>query len=158
MAREAAEDAREADDFKALRKAQALASASTTPTPSPGVTDIPTMPIPDASDVPAPLRMVLAEPARGRIVHLAVFEEVGELAVLRDAGLLDIISLADLTVTHHIDLDAACTSEKDRRRIPSLWAWSRVHLAAREEVGFIFTCQRTNSSGNTARRAWRAVA
>ncbi|WOO76901.1 WD repeat-containing protein 7 [Vanrija pseudolonga] len=81
-----------------------------------------------------PVRIVLPYPGRGKIVDLAVLEEVGELVVLRDAGLLDVISLSTLQLTTHVELDdAAPPTNSKTPLLHTTWLWRRVHLAAREE-------------------------
>ncbi|GMK53714.1 hypothetical protein CspeluHIS016_0103000 [Cutaneotrichosporon spelunceum] len=128
MALNEAEDAREAEEARQLKAAEprvAAATARTTPRLEGKAKD-------------APVRIVLPEPGRGSIVDLAVLEEVNELVVLRDVGLLDVITLSTLQLITHVSLDHAAppTATGEVNRTPCLapsWLWRRVHLAAREE-------------------------
>lgn len=144
MAREEAQDAKEAEDLKIVGKTaeRTMASSPVTPLASApaSVAGELTGPLSPPIKELAPLRIVLPNPGRGQIVQLAVFESVGELVVLRDVGLLDVISLSDLQLTRHIDLDAATISTSKQRtpRLEPAWLWQRVHLAAREEVSVVY--------------------
>ncbi|BEJ14047.1 hypothetical protein CspHIS471_0312210 [Cutaneotrichosporon sp. HIS471] len=128
MALNEAEDAREVEEARQLKAAEprmAAATAHATPRLEPKAKE-------------APVRIVLPEPGRGSIVDLAVLEEVNELVVLRDVGLLDVITLSTLQLITHVSLDHAAppTATGDANRTPRLapsWLWRRVHLAAREE-------------------------
>lgn len=127
MARNEAEDARELEEARQLKAAEPRVAAATSHT----------TPYLETSKE-EPVRIVLPEPGRGNIVDLAVLEEVNELVVLRDVGLLDVITLSTLQLITHVSLDHAAppTATGERNRTPRLapsWLWRRVHLAAREE-------------------------
>lgn len=131
MARNEAEDAREAEETRQLLAAEPRAAAAA------ATDDGRSTPRPENAKE-APVRIVLPEPGRGSIVDLAVLEEVNELVVLRDVGLLDVITLSTLQLITHVSLDHAAppTATGEVNRTPRLapsWLWRRVHLAAREE-------------------------
>lgn len=136
MKHEEREDAKEAGDFEAVKKAhQAVNTAPATPkTVNSAPFSEPRTPPPTGNDM-NPVRIVLPEPGRGSIVDLALLEEIGELVVLRDVGLLDVLNLETLQLTTHVSLDHVVAP--GTARTPLLahsWLWRRVHLAAREEV------------------------
>jgi hypothetical protein len=166
MAREEAEDVKETEDFEIVRKrAKSASTTKSSSSTTPVNTAFPAVIESDDEDAPPrkksgdrpPLRIVLPDPGRGRIVHLAVFEDVGQLVALRDVGLLDILSLSDLALTSHIDLDAA-TPNKERKLLSLAWLWRRVHLAAREEVRSMCYLLTADTPGNTPRVQWHPVA
>lgn len=130
MIREEAEDEREAVDMKIVEKA-----------PPPQATPTPDALSPRRKTTQPPMRIVLPEPGRGSIIDLAVLEEVGELVILRDVGLLDVLNLSNLQLTKHVSLDHAAPPMAGKPgRVPKLapsWLWQRVHLAAREEGALI---------------------
>ncbi|TXT16045.1 hypothetical protein VHUM_00548 [Vanrija humicola] len=124
MERGEAEAAAEAEQVKAVERASASTTLDRTPVPKAA----------PRSGEGGPVRIVLPYPGRGKIVDLAVLEEVGELVVLRDAGLLDVISLSTLQLTAHVGLDDAAPPSSARTpQLYPTWLWRRVHLAAREE-------------------------
>lgn len=133
MVRNAAEDAREAEEARQLQAAEPRVAAKA------ATEDGRSIPrYADSKAREAPVRIVLPEPGRGTIVDLAVLEEVNELVVLRDVGLLDVITLSTLQLITHVSLDHAApptvTGEVNRTpRLAPSWLWRRVHLAAREE-------------------------
>lgn len=127
MIREEAEDEREAEDMKIVEKAPRPQA-----TPTPGPSEAPSL-----GTASPPMRIVLPEPGRGSIVDLAVLEEVGELVVLRDVGLLDVLNLSNLQLTKHISLDHAAPPGSRTPKLAPSWLWQRVHLAAREEGALV---------------------
>lgn len=121
MVKEEAEDVKEADELAVVAKASKSGAASSS-CGTPGTGD----------DRKPPVRIVLPNPVRGTIVDLAVMEDVGCLVVLRDVGLLDIISLQTLDPVAAKSLDFVSVDGK----LPNLthsWLWRGVHLAVREE-------------------------
>ncbi|EIW71713.1 hypothetical protein TREMEDRAFT_27484 [Tremella mesenterica DSM 1558] len=89
-------------------------------------------------------RIVLSQPGRGKIIALKVFEELGLLCVLRDEGLLDLISLQDLKEKVTVDLEEpepSKTSETHGRgktlRLSPFWHWCDVHLVRSENQSVI---------------------
>ena len=121
MAKEEAEDVKEADDLAVLASRAGKDSGSSS-CPTPRLSD----------DSKPPVRVVLPNPERGTIIDVAVMEDVGCLVVLRDVGLLDIISLQTLDPVSATSLDFVSVDGK----LPKLthsWLWRGVHLAVREE-------------------------
>lgn len=126
MAKEEAEDVKEKDDLAVIASragkegAGKESGSSSCPTPRLG------------DDAKPPVRVVLPNPERGAIIDVAVMEDVGCLVVLRDVGLLDIISLQTLDPVSATSLDFVSVDGK----LPKLthsWLWRGVHLAVREE-------------------------
>ncbi|WWC65680.1 uncharacterized protein I303_108301 [Kwoniella dejecticola CBS 10117] len=88
-------------------------------------------------------RIVMREAGRGKIVQMKVFEEIESLVILRDEGLLDIISLATLDQTASVDLESPAEipssgagSASKSRKISLFWSWQGIHIA-RKADGFM---------------------
>ncbi|RXK36360.1 hypothetical protein M231_06397 [Tremella mesenterica] len=84
-------------------------------------------------------RIVLSQPGRGKIIALKVFEGIGLLCVLRDEGLLDLITLHDLKEKASVHLEEpepSKTSEIPDKgktlRLSPFWHWCDVHLVRSE--------------------------
>ncbi|KAL7423894.1 hypothetical protein Q5752_001479 [Cryptotrichosporon argae] len=85
-------------------------------------------------EVPALVRIVSNQ--RAAIVQLRVFEEIGSFAILREDGILELVSLQSLEVEHTIDLEAS------KSKLPGFWQWHSVHLASKDDIALLIAVGR----------------
>ncbi|KAI9633004.1 uncharacterized protein MKK02DRAFT_40384 [Dioszegia hungarica] len=128
MIREVEEDKREAEDEKIIQEARR--TPLRTPRLSSGPED-------GTRRTGRVTRIVLRETARGKVVQLKVDEDLGVLLVLRDIGLLDVISLVTLEVTDAIDVEAPEVSTKQKFRLPPFWHWQGINILQHDNESLI---------------------